>query len=214
MKIEAKVVLKEGWSFIMLVICQGFHCICLFLPQPQQPGSMPPPPGPYGYGQLGPPTRPPGPPTGLPGPPTGPLSGPSGPLNLGPPTSAHGSAPGGSIYQQQPLTSQGMMGPPSGPPLGPTGPPSGPTGPPSGPVGPYSQPHSQTQPGQGYPQPPMGQNAVNNMAGDFSKMGINVSFTKIVLFVLVRLVFVICGVLVLIPSVNKILTECFSMQSS
>ena len=157
-------------------------CLPVSLWQPQQPGSMPPPPGPYGYGQPAPPTRPPGPPTGLPGPPTGPpTSRPPGPFHLGPPTSAQGPAPGS--YQQQPPVSQGMMGPPAGPPAGPTGPLSGPTGPPSGP---YGQPHAGSQPGHGYPQPAVGHNAVNSMAGDFSRMGVNVSFAKMRLFPCVR----------------------------
>ena len=75
-----------------------------------------------------------------------------------------------------------MMGPPLGPPSSPAGPASGPTGPfpsPSaGPAGPYPQPHV----GQGYPQPTAGYNAVNSMAGDFNRMGMNVSLQHPVSF--------------------------------
>ncbi|KAL8573166.1 hypothetical protein ACOMHN_036151 [Nucella lapillus] len=155
-----------------------------------------PPTGPPSGPLQGPPS---GPPSGpfQPGPAAG---ASSGPVNMGRPVPG-GQA--GGFYQPPPPTSQGMMaGPPFGPPSGPTGPmgpPAGPTGPlsghtgppsgltggASGPRGPYSQPgpgqgypqpgpgqgYPQPGPGQGYPQPAMG--AVNNLAGDFNKMGVN-----------------------------------------
>ncbi|KAL8561632.1 hypothetical protein ACOMHN_001364 [Nucella lapillus] len=109
-----------------------------------------------------------GPPSGpgrpLPGPPTG-------PFNLGPPTSGQG--PAGSSYLQPSNTLQGMVRPPGAPPTGPPGPPPGPSsGPPSGPPsGPYGQSHLS----HGYPQPAAAvtQNAFNNMAGDFNRLGVN-----------------------------------------
>ncbi|XP_076459524.1 protein transport protein Sec24A-like isoform X2 [Babylonia areolata] len=153
-------------------------------PLPPPPSSMPgplssfpgPPSGPVssmvgppsgfsGPPQAGPPSGPTGPPSGPGRPMPGPLPSP-GHFNLGPPTSSgQGPAPGSNYPQPPPTSLQGMVRPPLGPP---TGPPSGPLGPPSGP---YGQPPSMGQPG--YPQPALGQNTINNMAGDFNRMGVS-----------------------------------------